>query len=467
MPTTTVRFAAVTRRVLAASAFVFLAAGVTHFTAPVATQAAHLDRPTTPDPRFGVVQAYQDPKAATALGVGWERYTFWWKAIQPDGPTSYNLWATDRDHQINSEIAAGRQITGLLINTPDWAAANPSQHGNSIPKGLYLPYNDPHNYWGNFVKLIVAHYKGKINSWILWNEVTITKGQWCTWHGSVADYAQLTKVAYLAAKSVNPQAQIVLYGDPYWYDHGAFFTKLMAALSSDPQAAANHDYFDAANLHLYSRPSDYQTIITLYNSIMAKYGIDKPMWLSETNALPYNDPIRSYAKSGFFGTMDDQASYIIEAFSLALALNVAHIEVNRMVDGTDFKAGGEPFGLVRNDKTVRPEYYAYQAATALYAGVTDGMIAYDKATGIYVVTLHKPGQTLTVTWNQHPTAQTVTIPATGGQAAAYDKMGNGNAVQAKNGAYTFTLAPATDNSNPADPNDYVIGGSPVVLVQAA
>ncbi len=222
--------------------------------------------------------------------------------------------------------------------------------------------------------------------------MTIPSGQWCTWHGSVADYAQLVKVAYLAAKSVNPQAQIILAGDPYWYDHGAFFTTLMADLSSDPQAAVNHDYFDDANLHLYSRPSDYAMIITLYNSIMAKYGIDKPMWISETNALPYNDPIRSYAKAGFFGTMDDQASYIIEAFSLALAMNVQHIEVNRMVDGSDFKAGGEPFGLVRNDKTVRPEYYAYQAATALFDGVTGGTIAYDQATGVYVVTLHKPSQ---------------------------------------------------------------------------
>jgi hypothetical protein len=467
MPPTATSRRSLVLRLAAAGAFVFLAGGVTHFTAPVTTHAAHLDRPTSPDPRFGVVQAYQDPKAATALGVGWERYTFWWKAIQPDGPTSYNLWATDRDHQIHSELAAGRQIVGLLINTPDWAAANPAQHGDSIPKGLYLPYNDPHNYWGNFVKLIAAHYKGKINDWILWNEVTIPNGQWCTWHGSVADYAQLVKVAYLAAKSVNPQARIILAGDPYWYDHGAFFTRLMADLSSGPQAAANHDYFDAANLHLYSRPSDYQMIITLYNSIMTKYGIDKPMWISETNAIPYNDPIRSYAKAGFFGTMDDQASYIIEAFSLALAMNVQHIEVNRMVDGTDFTAGGEPFGMVRNNKTVRPEYYAYQAATALFDGVTRGNIAYDKASGVYVVTLHKPGQTVTVTWNQHPTAQTVSIPAAGGTATAYDKMGNGNAVQAKGGAYTFTLAPATDNSDPADPNDYVIGGSPVVLVQAA
>lgn len=428
--------------------------------------AAQASRPHTLDPRFGVVEAWRDPSAATNLGVAWERLTFWWKNIQPSGPNSYNLWATDRDHQINHELAHGRQLVGLLINTPDWAALHPEQHGDSIPKGLYLPYNDPNNYWGHFIKLIVAHYKGRIDDWILWNEVSIPSGQWCTWHGSVADYAQLTKVAYLAARSVNPNAKIILSGDPYWYDHGAFFTQLMQDLSHEPGAQANHDYFDDANLHLYSRPSDYQKIITLYNQIMARYGIHKPMWLSETNALPYNDPIRTYARSGFFGTMQDQASYIIEAFSLALALNVQHIEVNRMIDGTDFTAGGEPFGLLRNNHTVRPEYYAYRAATALYAGVMGGTINFNRQTQIYTVTLHKPGATVVVAWNQSPQSRSVTIRALTDQATVYDKFGNGNTAQASHGAYHFALQPSTDNTDPADPKDYVIGGSPIILVES-
>ncbi len=433
---------------------------------PSSTEAMHAVRPAKPDPRFGVVQAYQASAQATQIGVGWERYTFWWKSIQPNGPNSYNLWATGRDRQINSEIAAGRQVVGLLINTPDWAAQVPSAHGNSIPRGLYLPYTDPNNYWAHFVKLIVRHYKGRINDWILWNEVSIPSGPWYTWDGTVADYAQLVKVAYLAAKSVNPKARIVLYGDPYWYDHGSFFAHLMQDLSRDPQAAAHDDYFDAANLHLYSRPRDYQTVIALYNKLMAGYGIHKPLWVSETNALPYNDPVRKYARSGYFGTLQDQASYLIEAFALALALNVSRIEVNRMVDGTDFTAGGEPFGLLRNDHTTRPEFYAFQAATALFNGVKGGKIKFNKRTGVYVVTLYKPGIVLTVTWNQNPKPRRVSIPAVTQQAVAFNKFGEGDTVTAKHGHYRFTLAPSTDNTNPANPKDYVIGGSPVVLMQS-
>ena len=92
------------------------------------------------DPRFGVVEAWRQPAQAADLGVGWERLTLWWKAFQPTGPDSWNYFATGHDGYINREIAAGRQVVGELINTPDWAAADLSQRGDSVPKGLYRAY---------------------------------------------------------------------------------------------------------------------------------------------------------------------------------------------------------------------------------------------------------------------------------------------------------------------------------------
>jgi len=41
-----------------------------------------------PDYRFGVVEAYDAPVAATALGAGWTRATFEWNRIQTNGPES-------------------------------------------------------------------------------------------------------------------------------------------------------------------------------------------------------------------------------------------------------------------------------------------------------------------------------------------------------------------------------------------
>jgi hypothetical protein len=200
--------------------------------------------------------------------------------------------------------------------------------------------------------------------------------------------------------------------------------------------------------------------------MLAHYHLHKPMWLSETNAIPHNDPVRLYPRAGFFATLDDQASYIPEAFALALALNVQRIEVNRMIDGTDFTAGGEPFGLLRNDLTPRPVYFAYRTVTTLYAGVTGGTISFSKTTGIYSVTLYKPGAVLTVAWDQNPLPSTIAIKALGASALMYDKFGHAKTVLPRGGSYAFPLAQSTGNTDQADPKDYVMGGSPVILVQA-
>lgn len=414
------------------------------------------------DPRFGVVEAFANPVDATTLGVGWERMIFWWRSLQPNGLDSWNSFATGHDKNITSELATGRQIVGLLINTPAWAAANPGAGGDSPPKGLYLPYNDPRNYWGHFVGLIAKRYAGRIDDWIIWNEVNIPSGQFHTWAGTTADYARLVQVAYLAARAVNPHARIILAGDPYWYDHGAFFVDLLRRLTADH---SHNAYFDVANLHLYSRPSDMARIVTWYRATLARFGLHKPIWIAETNAIPYDDPARKLPRSNFYATLDDQASFIIQAFAIDLAIGVQRIEVNRMVDGSDFTAGGEPFGLVRNDGSVRPAFFAYRTMVDLFTGVTGGSQRLDPATGIYTVVLHKPGSTLTVVWDQRPTAATVRVPARGATATVYDKFGQSSTIHARGGVFTLPLRPSTDNTNPANPKDYVVGGSPLIVVQ--
>ncbi|HVC82608.1 MAG TPA: hypothetical protein VNL35_19140 [Chloroflexota bacterium] len=417
---------------------------------------------TARDPRFGVVEGFAKPRDATILGVGWERMVFWWKSLQPTGPDSWNNFATAHDTTINAELAAGRQIAGLLINTPAWAASNPSARDASPPKGLYLPYHDPNNYWGHFVGLIAKRYAGRIDNWIIWNEVNIPSGQFHTWAGSDADYARLVQVAYLAARAANPHARIILAGDPYWYDHGALFVKLLTLLTADH---AHNASFDVVNLHLYSRPSDMAKIVAWYRATLTRFGLSKPIWIAETNAIPYDDPARSLPRGHFYASLDDQASFIVQAFAIDLAMGVQRIEVNRMVDGSDFTAGGEPFGLVRNDGSVRPAFFAYRTVVDLFSGVTGGTEHLDTTTGIYTVVLHKPGATLTVVWNQRPTAATARIAALGPTATVYDKFGQRSTVHARNGVFSLPLWPATGNTNSADPSDYVIGGSPLIVVQ--
>ena len=59
----------------------------------------------------------------------------------------------------------------MLIYTPHWAAPNPVVGKPvDIPRNLNLPYDHPDNYWGQFVREIVARHQGVVDHWIIWNE---------------------------------------------------------------------------------------------------------------------------------------------------------------------------------------------------------------------------------------------------------------------------------------------------------
>src|SRR5947207_1311417 len=75
------------------------------------------------DSRFGVNQAWEDGAAADQAGAGWSRLTFWWSAFQPNGAGDWNTFATDNDSYINAELKRGRELVGVVLNTPKWAGS--------------------------------------------------------------------------------------------------------------------------------------------------------------------------------------------------------------------------------------------------------------------------------------------------------------------------------------------------------
>ena len=424
-----------------------------------ATPAAAISR----DTRFGLNEAWRAAEASDRAGAGWSRVLFWWSEMQKDGPGGLNLFATDQDNYINNETMRGRQLAGAVLNTPSWASSDGSRNG--VPNGLYLPYDHPENHWGQFMKKMASHYKGKVDTWIIWNEVDISHGQWDTWNGSLDDYVQLQKVAYKAIKAGNPNATVLPFGAAWWYDYGDTISQMLDKLAADPEAAANNYYFDVANLHLYSRAADIPRIVGWYRAEMAKRGMSKPIWIGETNAIPYDDPIWQASKTNFRATMDEQASYIIQAFATYVGLNVERVSVNRAIDGTDFEAGGEPFGLLRNDGSTRPAFTAYQVATRYFGSVREaylqprrrqrrheGRDAEGRRAGDRALDDVRPDIS-------------TTVDALGAQALKVNKWGDSETISASGGRFTIGLRGATANSNSGDRTDYVVGGEPVILVE--
>jgi hypothetical protein len=164
--------------------------------------------------------------------------------------------------------------------------------------------------------------------------------------------------------------------------------------------------------------------------------------------------------------MDEQASYIVEALATYIALDVERVGINRLKDGADFAAGGEPFGLLRNDGSARPAFKAFQVAARYFAGSWPVSYHPTNQSGLTTVVLERTGERITVAWTLKPQPQTVKIEGVAASALRVTKYGDAEVVHADGaGLYWFELAPATANSNEADVFDYVVGGEPLILVE--
>jgi len=441
------------------------------------------------DPRFGIdqisdhtptISAERMAALADQMGARWTRIPFIWSYIQPAAPpqadtapaltpvvsgtlpepaswpggwNSFALGSEGSDAVIDRELTHGREIVGMLLGTPPWACRDKAKASRAacvtgdVPTlyddgGNPLAWDSPSNAWGRYCYEMARHFgpdaahpQGRINRWTLWNEVSIPGGAvWTQWNDpdkarSEKDYARLVEVADEAIKAANPQAQVVLYGDPYWYDQGQFLTGVLDALKRDDPTGAHNGYFDVANLHLYIGTPSFYWIITNLRSELARHGwADKGVWVSETNVEPYDDANAgaNAARDGataFRVTQQEQAGFLVDAFATYIAARADRFAIYRMLDGAGMTSGVAPLGVMDNTGWERPYGHSFQALVALFQGAqpavdtaayhagefypdrtVDGRPVY-KA-GVFKVVAEKldtagrPAQRLTTVWNQ-------------------------------------------------------------------
>lgn len=430
---------------------------------------------TQADGRLGAVEAFRTNQTSLAYdaGVRWERLTFWWRGMQARPGAPLNPFYLPVDY-VDQERSRGVDVVGLLVNTPDWAATDGARPSTSPPRNLYLPYNHPDNYWGQYVRQVVAMYKGRIDTWVIWNEPDITpdapNAAYFLWSGTPADYYQLLKVAYLNAKEVNPQARIAPAALTYWTDirmqREQWFSRFLAEVAADPSAPAHNHYFDVVTLNLYTNPENLYTVPTLFRQLMRERGLDKPVWITETNVIPYDDPVTAGTNLGtaaeMRATLSEQADYLVQAVAMGLAAGVERIEVYKMKDGDGDVVNGE--ALVRADYSKRPAYHAFQVAAEYFSHYDTARLF---APGdLRQVVFDSRGRRVTVLWNASPSPLAVQLPAAGdGNALRVARDGTASPVGAAAGAFTLDLAPATMHTDLENPSRYLIGGTPVVLVE--
>ncbi len=388
------------------------------------------------DPRFGAVEAFWDTQAAVEANVAWERILFYWSHLQPYGPDDWNTMHV-ADEWLQWAQSQGRELVGLLKNTPLWATDAESPTEASPPRGLDLPIEDPGNLWATFVRRAVNFYGPRgVHRWIIWNEPDIAPGVYGhEWAGTVEQYYRLLKVAYLVIKEADPSAQVHLAGLTYWHDQG-WLHKFMRVATADPEAPSHNYFFDTVSLHIYFQTDTVDFIVYQTRAALAAYGVSKPIWINETNASPDSDPLWPIVRPRFQVDLREQASFILESYALGLSAGAQRIAVYKLMDA-GLPPGGEPFGLLRPDHSRRPAYTAYRLVTQHYAGTGSARATRDPLWA--QVTLDRGGLTTRVFWARTTAEVSLVVPALAAQALLIDQEGNVQTLDGQGGSYRITL----------------------------
>ncbi|HEX9016969.1 MAG TPA: hypothetical protein VF960_13330 [Chloroflexota bacterium] len=442
--------------------------------------------------RYGIAEAYNYGNVGD-LGTSWERLVFSWAGIQPGGPDDWRADFYFPPETLQRELNRGTDVVGLLQFTPGWAATNPADGQRSVPRNLSAPASDPSNYWARFAGRMAAHYKGRIDKWIIWNEPEfrpgdVGAGQSFTWFGSDEEYYLLLKRAYQAIKAANPDATVLFGATSYWVDinmgRQPFFKRILALAAADPDAAANNYFFDAVGFNIYWAADDILRVFVEMRDAMRARGFEKPIWLTETNAMPFDDGATPKSPNGQRVTMQQQADFSIQALAIGAAAGYQRVGWYRVTDGKVWQ-DQEVWGLLRDDGTQRPVYSAFKTAVSLFSGATRVSFvplerpdqpfgtpwpkdpnSYYPNWAVYQVVFDRPdGRRVTALWNATDAPLSVRIARRGSGAVLVDKTGAQRGIPDVGGFYTVDLSTASVKG-PFDPDGYhYVGGAPVMLVE--
>jgi hypothetical protein len=299
-----------------------------------------------------------------------------------------------------------------------------------------------------------------VHNWIIWNEPDIAPDVYGhEFSGSMADYYQLVKVAYLSIKQVDPNAKIHLGGMTYWHDP-SWLGRFLQMVAADPDAAANNYYFDIISLHIYFRPETIPQIVGNAFAAQQQAGIPlKAVWINETNARPSTDPEWPVQVQAFELDLEQQAWYITQAYALGFYSGAGRISVYKLID-INIAPGEESWGLIRPyDFSKRPAFYAYQNTIKYLAGFTYP-VQREQAGNYTIVRFNRPQGTTRVLWARTASSVTLNVPALADSAVLVDPItGAETPILSTNGSYEVRLNGARCAG------ECYMGGAPVFLVE--
>jgi hypothetical protein len=187
-----------------------------------------------------------------------------------------------------------------------------------------------------------------------------------------------------------------------------------------------------------------------------EFGIDKPVWINETNAPPNQDPLWPVDRPAFDVDLDQQAWFVIQAFALGFASGAERIGIYKLID-IHLPPGGESFGLMRPDFSRRPAFDAYKQATQYLADFNN--VGLETSSKHYVVTFERPTGLTRVLWTRTVSPTLALVNAAEKSATIIDINGGTKRIKAVDGQYRLNLDGARCDG------ECYIGGKPIILVE--
>lgn len=336
---------------------------------------------------FGNRYSPDDMKRAAALaldaGIRWNREEFTWSIVEP----SKGGWVWDQ-HDAAVRVASEHGISsfGLLVYSAPWAASAPEGADN---RNTYPPANLAD--FEEYVFQVVSRYKSSIKHWEIWNEPNI-KNFWKP-EPDPAAYARLLSAGQSAVKRAAPTALVL----------GMDTSCLDLPFIEEVFKNGGADLCDVITTHPYRThvEEDFRRDMTDLRELMAKYGLEKPIWFTEVG----------WPTSGKKSVTEGvQSQQLVRLYVLSLALGIERICAYDFRDDCEDPEEREcHFGILHKDWTPKPAYNAFSVMAHKLEG-----LHYDHSLGNPPVEVHcfkGEDEEVWVAWNPDERSE-VGIPLT-------------------------------------------------------
>jgi hypothetical protein len=397
----------------------------------------------------------------TELGARVVRHGFLrWRLVQPSEGAPYN-WAAvaDLDLMLRKMRQAGIAPMLIIGDSPSWATIPRYSDGRSTACAA-IP-DDRHAAFAAFVRAAVERYKQPefgVSIWEIGNEVDVDptlvvldSGFGC-W-GDIRDpyyggerYGRMLKLVYPAIKASDPDAQVLFGGlllhrpattDPNRGKPERFFEGALRAGAGNffdilpyhaypvylgqQRLGRELDYDITPNTNWYALGGNVRGKAAFLREVMARYKLDKRLWLNEISLICYNDKAQEAAYPWCFPPdvyfASAQANHLVRSFVRAMDAGVEHLTWYSLEDTWSYSWLVDPTTLQPT-----PTYSAYQQLSTRL-GNTNYLGRINYGAGIEAYNFSTGSERVQVVFTSDgDTSRTISVPA-GQLAAAYTRDG--------------------------------------------